>query len=121
MESACRYLVFADMHNARELKSDAIKFIAQNSSSIIIVCFCLSLGFQIFLLLIMDLYFPIIYILGAFFSFSYKNFCVGIVNLVKERKINVTFNKRGLNVILIFPMNFCYIPYFFSASIYFDI
>ncbi|VDN82195.1 unnamed protein product [Brugia pahangi] len=35
VESACRYLVFADMHNARELKSDAIKFIAQNSSSII--------------------------------------------------------------------------------------
>lgn len=39
VESACRYLVFADMHNARELKSDAIKFIAQNSSSIITVCF----------------------------------------------------------------------------------
>ncbi|VDO35826.1 unnamed protein product [Brugia timori] len=39
VESACRYLVFADMHNARELKSDAIKFIAQNSSSIITVTF----------------------------------------------------------------------------------
>ncbi|VDN17349.1 unnamed protein product [Gongylonema pulchrum] len=35
VESACRYLVFADMHNARELKADAVKFIAQNSSSVI--------------------------------------------------------------------------------------
>uniref|UniRef100_A0A914ZMV5 BTB domain-containing protein n=1 Tax=Parascaris univalens TaxID=6257 RepID=A0A914ZMV5_PARUN len=35
VESACRYLVFADMHNARELKADAIKFIAQNSASVI--------------------------------------------------------------------------------------
>lgn len=37
VESACRYLVFADMHNARELKADAIKFIAQNSASVITV------------------------------------------------------------------------------------
>ncbi|KHN86961.1 Speckle-type POZ protein [Toxocara canis] len=35
VESACRYLVFADMHNARELKADAVRFIAQNSASVI--------------------------------------------------------------------------------------
>uniref|UniRef100_A0A0N5AJS4 BTB/POZ domain protein n=1 Tax=Syphacia muris TaxID=451379 RepID=A0A0N5AJS4_9BILA len=35
VESACRYLVFADMHNAQDLKLDALKFIAQNSASII--------------------------------------------------------------------------------------
>ncbi len=35
VDTVCRNLVFADMHNARELKSDAIKFIAQNSTQII--------------------------------------------------------------------------------------
>lgn len=35
VESACRYLVFADMHNAQDLKVDALRFIAQNSASII--------------------------------------------------------------------------------------
>jgi hypothetical protein len=37
-DSVCRILVFADMHNARELKQDAIRFIAQNSSQVIQVC-----------------------------------------------------------------------------------
>ena len=37
VESACRYLVFADMHSAQDLKLDALRFIAQNSASIISV------------------------------------------------------------------------------------
>ncbi|MFH4973583.1 hypothetical protein AB6A40_000292 [Gnathostoma spinigerum] len=35
VESACRFLIFADMHNARDLKADAIKFIANNSAAVI--------------------------------------------------------------------------------------
>ncbi|VDN04614.1 unnamed protein product [Thelazia callipaeda] len=46
VDSACRYLVFADMHNARELKADAIKFIAQNSSAVISVRFHLLAFFE---------------------------------------------------------------------------
>lgn len=46
-DSVCRILVFADMHNARELKQDAIRFIAQNSSQVIQVCasFCINLWY----------------------------------------------------------------------------
>lgn len=35
VDTVCRNLVFADMHSARELKSDAIKFVAQNSTQVI--------------------------------------------------------------------------------------
>lgn len=35
VETVCRNLVFADMHNAHELKQDAIKFIANYSNSVI--------------------------------------------------------------------------------------
>uniref|UniRef100_A0A1I7WRI3 Very long-chain specific acyl-CoA dehydrogenase, mitochondrial n=1 Tax=Heterorhabditis bacteriophora TaxID=37862 RepID=A0A1I7WRI3_HETBA len=35
VDTACRYLVFADMYNSPELKNEAVKFIAQNITSII--------------------------------------------------------------------------------------
>jgi len=35
VDTVCRNLVFADMHSARELKADAIKFVAQNSTQVI--------------------------------------------------------------------------------------
>jgi hypothetical protein len=35
VETVCRNLVFADMHNAHELKQDAIKFIANYSNQVI--------------------------------------------------------------------------------------
>uniref|UniRef100_A0A914X684 Uncharacterized protein n=1 Tax=Plectus sambesii TaxID=2011161 RepID=A0A914X684_9BILA len=35
VDTVCRILVLADMHTARELKQDAIRFVAQNSSQVI--------------------------------------------------------------------------------------
>jgi len=35
IENVCRILIDADMHSASELKNDAIKFIASNSTSVI--------------------------------------------------------------------------------------
>ena len=35
MENVCRILLLADMHAARELKQDAMSFVAQNSTSVI--------------------------------------------------------------------------------------
>jgi hypothetical protein len=38
-ENACRNLVLADMHNALELKQDALRYIAQYSNGVIMVGF----------------------------------------------------------------------------------
>lgn len=39
IESACRSLIYADMYNSHDLKLETIRFIAQNSTSIIKVLF----------------------------------------------------------------------------------
>lgn len=35
VDTACRFLVYADMYNSPELKNEAVKFIAQNINSVI--------------------------------------------------------------------------------------
>lgn len=35
VDTACKFLVYADMYNSAELKNEAVKFIAQNINSVI--------------------------------------------------------------------------------------